>query len=48
MDDELFRVGDAMGPYTILEIHTDGVVVQRNGKALLIPLDRGLDTETIP
>lgn len=48
VDDELRRVGDAIGPYTILEIHPDGVVVQRDGKTLIIPLDRGLDTGTIP
>ena len=45
VDDELFTEGETVGPYTILEIRTDGVIVQRGGddQRLFIPLDRGIE-----
>lgn len=43
VDDELFAPGASVGPYAILQIQPDGVVVKREGEAaLFIPLDRGL------
>jgi len=45
IDDELFAKGDTVGPYTILQIRQDGVVVQRGNDVLLIPLDRGVETQ---
>ena len=45
IDDELFAQGDVVGPYTILEIKPDGVVVARGNETLLIPLDRGLEPQ---
>ena len=44
IDDELFAKGDTVGPYTILQIRQDGVVVQRGDDVRLVPLDRGLET----
>ena len=41
-DDELFPEGAEIGPYTILKITPDGVLAQRDGDTLTIPLDRGL------
>ena len=43
VDDELLAVGDVVGPYTILEIRADGVIVQRHEQRLRIPLDRGFE-----
>ena len=48
IDDELVSAGAVVGPYTILEIHQDGVVVQRDGEKLTIPLDRGLKPPAAP
>ena len=45
IDDELFAKGDSVGPYTIRQIRQDGVVVQRGKDYLLIPLDRGIETQ---
>ena len=42
IDDELVAAGQTVGPYTVREIHRDGVVVQRGEETHLIPLDRGL------
>ena len=46
IDDELVAPGQTVGPYTVLQIQADGVVVQRPGQthALFVPLDRGLET----
>lgn len=44
IDDELFSPGAVVGPYTILDIQPQGVVVQRGKDELFIPLDRGLGT----
>ena len=44
VDDELLKIGDTLGPYKILEIYTDGVIVQHEDHTLFIPLDRGLET----
>ena len=44
IDDELFAQGDAIGPYKILQIRPDGVVVQRQDETLFVPLDRGVET----
>ena len=45
IDDELFRQGDMVGPYSIVSIQPDGVVVHRHqGETLFVPLDRGLET----
>ena len=46
IDDELVAKGDTVGPYTILQIRQDGVVVQRDNDFRLIPLDRGVETQT--
>lgn len=43
IDDELFAQGAAVGPYTIVEIQPEGVIVQRGAERLFIPLDRGLE-----
>ncbi|MDP3704150.1 MAG: hypothetical protein Q8R78_07155 [Candidatus Omnitrophota bacterium] len=45
IDDELFAKGDTVGPYTIRQIRQDGVVVQRGNDFVLIPLDRGIETQ---
>jgi hypothetical protein len=45
IDDELFAQGDAIGPYTILQIRHEGVIVQRDADYLFVPLDRGLETQ---
>ena len=47
VDDELFSEGDAIGPFTLLEIRSDGVVAQRDGQTLFIPLDRGIETPAV-
>ena len=46
IDDELVASGQTVGPYAVLQIQADGVVVQRPGQtqALFVPLDRGLET----
>lgn len=45
IDDELVAQGAVVGPYTVLQIQPDGVVVQRQGESpLFVPLDRGLET----
>ena len=44
IEDELFTQGAQVGPYTILQVHTDGVIVQRENECLFIPLDRGIET----
>jgi len=44
VDDELFAQGATLGPYTVLQIRQDGIVVKRKTDILLIPLDRGLQT----
>jgi hypothetical protein len=46
IDDELFAQGDVVGPYTILQIRSNEVTVQRKDKdeVLVIPLDRGIET----
>jgi len=46
IDDELFAKGDTVGPYTIMQIRQDGVVVKRGDDVRLIPLDRGVETQT--
>lgn len=48
MDDELYRVGDVMGPYTVLAIYPDGTLVERDGTRLFIPLDRGFERDAVP
>jgi hypothetical protein len=45
IDDELFAQGDAVGPYTILQVRQDGVITQRGDEYLFVPLDRGLETQ---
>ena len=42
VDDELYATGDSVGPYTIVEIWQEGVVVARDGATLFVPLDRGV------
>ena len=44
IDDELVGPGQTVGPYTVLQIQADGVVVQRQSQTLFVPLDRGLET----
>ncbi len=44
VDDELFSPGDAVGPYTIVEVRPDGAIVLQGVNTLFIPLDRGMDT----
>lgn len=39
VDDELYATGDSVGPYTIVEIQQEGVVVARDGKTVFVPLD---------
>ena len=43
VDDELYAPGAVVGPYTIVEIHEQGIVVERDSTRLMIPLDRGLE-----
>ena len=46
VEDELFAQGDSLGPYTILKIEPDGVIVKRGQDSpLFIPLDRGLEAQ---
>ena len=45
IDDELYAQGQTIGPYTILQIRRDGVVVQKEQEYLLVPLDRGIETQ---
>ena len=42
VDDELVAVGDVLGPYTVLDIQSGGLMVQRDAQELFIPLDRSL------
>lgn len=42
VDDALASIGEWVGPYQILEIHPDGIVVKHGERVLIIPLDRGL------
>ena len=49
VEDELLGQGDQIGPYRILEIRSDGVVVQQSDERLVfIPLDRGVDVSREP
>ena len=42
VDDELFEEGDRIGPYEILKIRHDDVVVRRgDDETITIPIDRG-------
>lgn len=41
VDDQLFGTGEVVGPYKILEIHPDRVVVQKGNQQETISLDRG-------
>lgn len=43
IDDELFKEGDAVGPYTIVEIQTEGLIAQHGGEPMFIPLERGAE-----
>ena len=43
IDEDLVAPGAIIGPYTILQIQADGVVVKRGDEVLTIPLDRGLE-----
>ena len=43
VDDQLFAAGDVVGPYKILEIHPDRVVVQKGDQPETILLDRGTE-----
>ena len=45
IDDELYAQGDSVGFYTIIQIRQDGVVVQKGKDYLLVPLDRGIETQ---
>lgn len=45
IDDELFAKGDVIGPYTIVQVRQNGIVVQRGKEFRLIPLDRGIETQ---
>ena len=42
VDDELFKEGDQVGPYKVLKIRKDSVVVQRGEQTITVPLDHGL------
>ena len=42
VDDEVLAKGSAVGPYTIVDIQPDGVIVERDGQRMFVPLDRGL------
>lgn len=42
VDDELYATGDSVGPYTIVEIQQEGVMVERDGATLFVPLDQGV------
>ena len=42
VDDALYAPGAVIGPYTIIEIHEQEVVVEHESARLLIPLDRGV------
>ena len=44
IDDQLCAQGSMVGPYRIVQVRPDGVVVQRDRDCLFIPLDRGLET----
>jgi len=43
LDDQFLAEGDAIGPYTILDIRKDGLIAMRNREEVFIPLDRGID-----
>ena len=43
IDDELYPAGQTVGPYAILSIQPDGVIVQRGAEKTFIPLDRGIE-----
>lgn len=45
IDDALYATGSTVGPYTIEEIQRDGIKVARGAEHLLIPLDRGLQSD---
>ena len=42
-DDQLFAIGDVVGPYKILEIHPDRVVARKGDQPETILLDRGTE-----
>lgn len=44
IEDELVAPGAQVGPYTVLQVRADGIVVQYGEDYLLIPLDHGLET----
>lgn len=44
VEDELVAPGQTVGPYTVLQIQADGIVIQRSQQTLFVPLDRGLET----
>ena len=43
VDDELVAQGEAVGPYTIVEIRPDGVVARYGENTISVPLDRGIE-----
>ena len=47
IDDELFTRGQIVGPYHIVSIQPDGIVVRRLHQAdtLFVPLDRGIEPQ---
>ena len=46
VDDTLYAPGAHVGPYTIVEIKEQGIVVERTGVRLFVPMDRGLEQPT--
>lgn len=48
VDDRLLGPGETVGPYTIVAIEPDAVIVARDGEELSVPLDRGLAAQAAP
>ena len=44
IDDTLVAAGETAGPYSVVDIQPDRVLVQRGDERLWIPLDRGVDS----
>ena len=42
IDDELYKQGDVVGIYTIVEIQQDGLLAKSGDQIVRVPLDRGL------
>ena len=48
IDDEFYGLGDAVGPYRILQIRSDGITTQRGNEILFVPLYPESDAKADP